>query len=896
MRILKLKLRGATGIRKGLGLDEIEIDFTQFNSGLVALTGRNGCGKTTIMENLHPYRQMVSRDGSLQSHFFLKDSYRILEFEFNGDKYEAKILIDALTGASEAYLAHYENSSYWVVFNDGKLTSYDAELEKLLGTPELFFNSVFSGQKSKGIAELKPAERRKLFYELLNLNVYEVYLETAKSELKKEESKLAEIEGEKRSIDERLSRLDVLTQEADKLQAEKVKLESQIEATQKSIDETTELIRSTEIKIAGLQEKIKQNEELKLKSAEKQIEKNKLQTAYTKDQFDIREMLESAKEEFEETNPLNTEAVKKEETLIIAKHGKEKKEAELKAEISLLTSKLHRIDSDIKDCRLMIAQNEKLIGRKEEIESAIIELERLKSERDELNKNKTALTDKQLLFAQEVTRRKENYNKGDKALDILGNELDKLCDTMTANEKELERLTADIQIIERVPCDKETGSSCQFITKAFNSVNELNLIQADQLKLKDEYEEKKATFNELDKELTQIKIELEGFIQTGEAGFNDMLKDINAKIQKVVFDITQLNKTDWLKLRSELNDAEKNIATLTEKKLGLEEQCKSTNELLAQTQCRLTELNTSYEADVKKINAEIEFLNSQVAEQKKQLEKQFADKLQTLNDNYEANKQRIENEIKELESKIDNELGKKLDETEHSLFEFRSDLFYNTENKQRLSADLTGLLNQFSSVTAEIDLLKADQSKLNDLLEKKSTVEKEIKDWTLLTKAFDKTGIPVLKLENSGIEITSVANELLSIFENKFRIVFETTKLKSNKKDVKETFDINIVEDDGVTEISNKSGGERVWIETALRLAISILVKEQGKNLETLFLDESDGALDVNNAHLYLEMLRNAHDKAKVHNTFVITHRPELIDLMTQKVILRDGYINVEVN
>lgn len=70
MKILKLKLRGAIGIRKGLGVEEVEIDFTQFQTGLIALTGRNGSGKTTIMENLHPYRQMVSRDGSLQSHFY----------------------------------------------------------------------------------------------------------------------------------------------------------------------------------------------------------------------------------------------------------------------------------------------------------------------------------------------------------------------------------------------------------------------------------------------------------------------------------------------------------------------------------------------------------------------------------------------------------------------------------------------------------------------------------------------------------------------------------------------------------------------------------------------------------------------------------------------------------
>jgi exonuclease SbcC len=202
MKINKLTLRGAIGIKKGLGLDEVEIDFTQFKPGLIALTGRNGSGKTTIMENLHPFRTMVSRDGSLQQHFFLKDSHRIIDYEHNGLYYQSAIFIDALTGASEAYLFQFLYDSgapdnvNKKALNDGKVSTYDIELEKILGSPDLFFNSVFSGQKSKGIAELKTGERRKLFYELLNLNVYEVYLEEAKAELKKYELQLAEIEGQ----------------------------------------------------------------------------------------------------------------------------------------------------------------------------------------------------------------------------------------------------------------------------------------------------------------------------------------------------------------------------------------------------------------------------------------------------------------------------------------------------------------------------------------------------------------------------------------------------------------------------------------------------------------------------------------------------------------------------
>jgi DNA repair exonuclease SbcCD ATPase subunit len=206
-------------------------------------------------------------------------------------------------------------------------------------------------------------------------------------------------------------------------------------------------------------------------------------------------------------------------------------------------------------------------------------------------------------------------------------------------------------------------------------------------------------------------------------------------------------------------------------------------------------------------------------------------------------------------------------------------------------------MDQYGKIIATIEVeqkqFQDNEKKVAELTSQKQHVEKEITDWTFLCKAFDKTGIPVLKLENSGVEITMIANDLLSLFENKFRIVFETTSLTKDKKKLKETFDINIVEEDGVCEISNKSGGQQVWLETAIQLAISQVSRQQGKNIETGFLDEKDGALDLNNAYAYIEMIRKAHQMSGVHNTFVITHRSELLDFIPQQVKLVDGYLEL---
>lgn len=56
MQPLTLTLKGFRGIRDGLALDALTLDFERLADGgaLVAIVGANGRGKTTILDNMHP--------------------------------------------------------------------------------------------------------------------------------------------------------------------------------------------------------------------------------------------------------------------------------------------------------------------------------------------------------------------------------------------------------------------------------------------------------------------------------------------------------------------------------------------------------------------------------------------------------------------------------------------------------------------------------------------------------------------------------------------------------------------------------------------------------------------------------------------------------------------------
>lgn len=184
IRIKKLILRGAIGIHKGIGRDQVEIDLDQYDPGLIALVGANGSGKTTLCENMHPFPQLFTRPGKLQDHFMLRDSFRDLYFidDRTGTEYRAFLQIDGLnkSGSIEYYL--YRDGK---PLTNGRKDDYEQKVQELFGSPQLFLRHVFASQKQpKNLPDLSDAskgEKKALFLELGGLNIFIMQLEYAKS-------------------------------------------------------------------------------------------------------------------------------------------------------------------------------------------------------------------------------------------------------------------------------------------------------------------------------------------------------------------------------------------------------------------------------------------------------------------------------------------------------------------------------------------------------------------------------------------------------------------------------------------------------------------------------------------------------------------------------------------
>jgi exonuclease SbcC len=203
--LVSVRLRGAIGIRNGLNREEITINFDEYAPGLIALSGANGKGKTTLIENCHPFPQLLTRKGKLQNHFFLRNSFREVIFRNSLTGMLAKFLIQIdganKSGACKCFAFRKSDGaeSYEPVEGvDGNLKPYEDILARTFGPLDLYLRTAFITQRpTKNLPDLTDAtagEKKTLFVELAGINYLQQFADAAADKAKQEAAKTHDAE------------------------------------------------------------------------------------------------------------------------------------------------------------------------------------------------------------------------------------------------------------------------------------------------------------------------------------------------------------------------------------------------------------------------------------------------------------------------------------------------------------------------------------------------------------------------------------------------------------------------------------------------------------------------------------------------------------------------------
>ena len=812
MRIEKLRLKGFIGIQKGLGLNEISIDFSGI-VGLVAFAGQNGAGKSTILENMHPYNQLASRDGALYRHCFLRDSEKELSFTYDRHHYKTLLKIDCESGKSEGYIWKDGQSEV-----NGKISAYAEYIKSLLGSPALFFASVFCAQGSKKLSDMTTGQLKGLFAEFLRLDRLTAYEETAK-----QCSNV--LSGSVIQLDSRAQHLaDAISAKLD-LQNESVTAELQMSDLYARRDTLRHQVFTLTNRIDELKEVSAQNAVNIERRVDLENSAKRLTETLAADQVSCSNELSVLRAEYEEIKTalrLIDETLKQRDAII----GAAAKETELTATIDGLTIELEKLTEQGAAHQELIHAME---NSRRDLEASIQALnadEKLKEIKDNITATRN------LVNAQEV--------------EIKIIETDP---RVSALESEIKSLTekAEILAVKDPACQSTT---CAFIVNALEAAEKLPVARKELAAAKVSQAERRAAAREKLDTLVQSYNNL--IVQ--ETDRLVWVDDKKTDIKETIDDACRAIKAESALFVARNND----IATLRQRvadaKADLDQQ-KKLSALLPQVQ---------------------------VAEQRKA---DFEKRKQEITDKGVAIKSAYD--LKELDTQ---EL---IAGTRNAIAEVSAKIYMGVEGRMKsylgekqaleqmlipeAEKDIQELRDKLSKIQGEISRLEDAEKELITVQYDREQVTREISEWTYLRNACSKNGLQALEIDGAAPLITSFANDLLS---QAFGPLY-TVRLRTQDDEGREVLDIVTIGEDGSEVLlENLSGGQRVWVLMALRLAMTLLSKEKsGRNFETAFFDELDGALDPDNALNFISMYQSFMKTGGFKMIPFISHKPECRNL-----------------
>ena len=169
-----------------------------------------------------------------------------------------------------------------------------------------------------------------------------------------------------------------------------------------------------------------------------------------------------------------------------------------------------------------------------------------------------------------------------------------------------------------------------------------------------------------------------------------------------------------------------------------------------------------------------------------------------------------------------------------------------------------------------------DRERLAEVRKQHKAEKEERTLYRHLKDAFGKNGIPALIIEETLPEVEERANAILErLSGGRTRVHLETLKDKKTGG-TKETLDIRITDEAGVSRAYEMfSGGEAFRVNFALRIALAQLLAERsGVRIRTLVVDEGFGTQDKQGVESLVEAIQAIRED--FDKVIVITHLDEL--------------------
>lgn len=935
MRILEARFKGLKGIFRGMGLDEIKLNISQFEKGLIAIQGTNETGKSTLMYNLHPCASIPHAKGKLQDQFRLRESEKEIIWEDAGIKYRTLILIDAKTAKIEGYL--YQGEEQKPLAN-GSITDYRRELEKIIGTDEMFYNANFTSRKIYPITQREPSKRKDMFYEFMGseLGKFEIMDLMVKKKQDVAQTELTDITAKIDLVNEQMQKLPTAETIAEQLQRNAEQEETATEELSNQYENLkfyeSEIITKTHE--LGLVEKT-QAQLVELNAQKTELSSTR-ETAIASHSTTVNELIGNLttlssditrkKKILENSAKIETalDQIAELETEINtnipkARHNRAIIEKQI-ADLNLAYQKaLSEYESQCSKVKAQYAREEAEARQKHSEEQAdyqsdlAIYTNLMREIEDRINAIIAEIDEEFHTLTLEYRSKMEEIGKLESGLKAIEQEAKletKMYEQMVSSLKwNLAEQQKSAALIDTVPCGQnaEYVGSCLLLKNARDS--KAKVVEFETLIATEEKRHTEALEAIEDKRLSHALYIAEkhaNAIEPDAPHAEKRKNELRAQCETEKQGYSKPTPVDEKLFAAQIENIKQNIKSELDKLTKPEEpdtfaetmQIKKLNVIISSESTQQEKLKSLKAQKWEELKKELSEATIILPEKEKALAA-LNERIASETRRHTETLQSIEAQVKQLTEQI-NKLSDIADRTkiEKAIETLNDQKKAIEESIKELREDQTAISETKVKLNAISDARKELTAQLKIYCNTKHIAEEKLLRLAFIREGLGKNGIPALIIHSAGIEISNIANEFLRNADCGLRINFETLKFR-NDGGSKETFEISVHYINGEhedVEVSYINDGGTVWIDEAVFQAFGVYLatKKGSIRYECAYVDEKDGALAPEFKLTYLRMVEESFRLGNRYYTFIISHSEELWRAIPQRIHLhKDGRIDI---
>ena len=175
MRIIYIKLVNFVGVNAAMGLREVEFSFDKIDKPIIQIYGKNRCGKTVLIQQLHPFSS-INLNGDERSDLSLIIPK---EVGIKNIVYEVNDVVYNITHTYQPTRSGGHTISSSIQLNgeelnpSGGVTTFNNLVDKIFGINKYVFGFIINGTNLTSFANMNTTQRKNLLNKAMGIDIYD---------------------------------------------------------------------------------------------------------------------------------------------------------------------------------------------------------------------------------------------------------------------------------------------------------------------------------------------------------------------------------------------------------------------------------------------------------------------------------------------------------------------------------------------------------------------------------------------------------------------------------------------------------------------------------------------------------------------------------------------------